>query len=567
MKMVAKLMKKNILAAIVSSLMLCTSAMAQEAIQIENIDLKCEALDGEEILASQIGLATQGAKVTSVKYITAEMEGNQSMVSHCLVNGDIMPMDQAAPNIKFKIALPQTWNHKMAMFGGGGLNGVIPKISEIIGNAFPTIKTPIQRGYAVFASDSGHQSDSPNPAIDGRFLVNDEAHKNWQGDALKKTRDVSQLIVEKFYQTKANKAYFIGESTGGREGLTVAARWPEDWDGVVALYPARPTALNYFALNFITQTLSAQNAYLGLPERNLLKNSVNAICDGLDGVEDGLISNVKECYAKFNPETAIFEGKLIKCTIDGQNETCLTDKQIQAIQKLDEPTPLGFELANGDTHFPGYNIYTSDTGTALDNQLAQIVTILGFGIEPATSPLKPTAALSAGFAAAVDRYLIAKNPELDFLTLDLTSDDVKMRLQELSKLDVVESDLQEFAKKGGKLLMMHGTDDLLISPRLTREYLRGLKKNLGDDLVNSFVKYYEIPGFAHGVSIRYLAVWDYLTALENWVQEGVEPENQVTIDLVGVQGRTRPLCSYPNWAKYTGEGDVNVATSFICAAE
>jgi feruloyl esterase len=124
-------------------------------------------------------------------------------------------------------------------------------------------------------------------------------------------------------------------------------------------------------------------------------------------------------------------------------------------------------------------------------------------------------------------------------------------------------DISAFAKRGGKLLLAHGLQDVLVSTRATEDYYQRLVQILGSNKVASFVRFYEVPGFGHAVSSQFNATWDSLTALEQWVEGGVAPANQVTVDTVGVPGRSRPLCDYPKWARYTG-GDINAAASFTC---
>ena len=125
-------------------------------------------------------------------------------------------------------------------------------------------------------------------------------------------------------------------------------------------------------------------------------------------------------------------------------------------------------------------------------------------------------------------------------------------------------DISAFAARGGKLLLAHGLQDVLVSTRATEDYYQRLVQMFGTDEVGSFVRYYEVPGFGHAVSSQFNATWDSLTALEQWAEGGVAPANQVTVDTVGVPGRSRPLCDYHKWALYNGTGDVYAAASFTC---
>jgi hypothetical protein len=125
-------------------------------------------------------------------------------------------------------------------------------------------------------------------------------------------------------------------------------------------------------------------------------------------------------------------------------------------------------------------------------------------------------------------------------------------------------DLSAFAARGGKLLLAHGTVDVLVSARATEEYYQRLQAKMGPWAVDAFVRFYEVPGYGHAGSSTFNAAWDSLTALERWVEKGTSPREEVVTDTAGVPGRTRPLCDFPKWAQYNGTGDVNGAASFTC---
>jgi feruloyl esterase len=133
--------------------------------------------------------------------------------------------------------------------------------------------------------------------------------------------------------------------------------------------------------------------------------------------------------------------------------------------------------------------------------------------------------------------------------------------------DINKTDLSAFQAKGGKILMAHGMSDALVSTRSSEDYFRRLQSAMGSAAVDSFVRYYEIPGYGHSLSTVFNAAWDSLTALENWVEQGSAPVSQVVADTAGIPGRSRPLCEFPAWPRYNGAGDVNLAASFSCATQ
>lgn len=534
--------------------------------------LACGALPTLQIPASALGLPTSGAVVTGARQVAASGTGAAAVGAYCLVSGKIMPVDRAAPDINFQVALPSTWNTKVVMLGGGGFNGTVPDVAGNIAVASPDARSPLSRGYAVFASDSGHQSTKADPfkaALDGSFAANEEAYRNWLGDALKKTHDAALSVIRASYAQVPTRSYFLGSSTGGREALTVAGRWPTEWNGIVSLYPARNVTVTFLAMANLNRALAAPGAALSVAKRTLLHRAALAACDPLDGVSDGVISNAKGCMTTFNPATAVLDGAPLRCPTGADaGETCLSDAQLAALARINNPLPLGFPVASGETDFPGFNVYFSDTGRISASPVQPFVTDLALGRVTPASPVTDEMSFSANLGDGFVRYAVAGDPAYNFLTLDPSAPGaLAARLSERSKLDTTDNDLTAYASSGGKLLMMQGTEDLLISARETQRYVQSLQQKMGAPTVQGFLRYYEVPGFQHLVSSVYGAGWDQLSALEGWVEQGVDPAtNQTVIDTTGVPGRTRPLCLYPTWPKYSGSGDINSAASFTCAA-
>ena len=526
--------------------------------------LGCPDLNGFAIPARKIGLPTTGAVVTSTTQVAASGSGATATGSYCLVAGAIHPVDPSAPDILFNVALPDQWNGKILMLGGGGFDGSIPAVTGNVPSAPADLPGPLSRGYAVFASDSGHEAT--NGSVNGAFSVNAEAYDNFMGQALKKTHDASLLIIDAHYGTHPSKAYFAGGSTGGREALTVAQRWPRDWDGVIAFYPAYDfTTLSLQQLR-VTEGFAAPGAYLDTAQRALLLNAVMQTCDGLDGVVDGLISNVQACNAAFNPATARVDGKPLRCAGGGaRGDTCLSDQQIAALNTMNTPLVFAYPLESGETFYPGYNVYGADLGVGSSSPLEGTVTTLALGTTQPSYPLQSTAMFDGQIADDFVRYTVMDNPNADSLTYNpALAGRWSGRVSMLSGLDATDANLTPFMQHGGKLLMAHGTVDQTVSTRATEIYYQRMLVTMGFGAVASFARFYEIPGLQHAVGTEFNASWDSLTTLENWVEHGTPPVHQVDTDTAGVPGRTRPLCQYPAWPSYNGAGDVNSAASFTC---
>lgn len=532
--------------------------------------LSCAQLAGKTVPASSIGLPTTGATVTAATTIPASGTGAQATGEYCLVSGAINPVDPAAPQIKFQIAMPTVWNNKIMMFGGGGYDGTIPAPTGNV-PAGPTAQpTPLGRGYATFASDSGHQANALG-SEDGSFGVNDEAVQNFSGDALKKTRDAAVYLIDARYAVKAPKrAYFAGGSSGGREALAVVQRWPQDWDGSIVLYPAWAAASLDLQFGRITRALAAPGAYLDQAKRKVLLNAVLAACDTLDGVADGLISNVAACNTTFNPATATVNGTALRCAGGADTgDTCLSDAQISALNVYNTPITFGYSLASGETQYPGFNVYGTDLGVANASALQPTVTTLALGTSQPASPMPTTAPYLSVFWDQWIRYFVTRDSNYNSLTVDPQNPgSLQARISQLTGLqDVNKTDLSAFNARGGKILMAHGMADALVSTRSSEQYYQRLQATMGASAVANFVRFYEIPGYGHAVSTVYNASWDSLTTLENWVENGVTPPAQTVADTAGVPGRTRPLCEYPSFPRYNGSGDVNAASSFTCATQ
>jgi feruloyl esterase len=479
-------------------------------------------------------------------------------------------VDPAASNIEFQIALPTNWNSKALMLGGGGFDGVIPPVAEGYYLYPPSAAAPLARGYAVFASDSGHQNETPKSRasmFDGVFFGNEEAYRNYIGDALKKTHDVALAVIESAYGRRPSKSYFRGGSKGGGEAIMAIARWPADWDGAFAWFPARDYVMDMLGFLATTQSLAAPGAYLNLAKRGVLYRAALETCDGLDGVRDGIISNEKGCRAKFDPATATLNGVPLRCP-GGRDtgDTCLSDANITAARKIEGSVTFGF-MPGGARVFPGFNMLTADLGASGQSPLNQVIAFQTVGTTPPSFPTAEGNAISVEFTDRFFRFAVTNNKAFNHLNVNLADPGpLVARLQELAKLDQVDGDLTGFTNRKGRLIIVHGTDDMLISPRATEQYYEGLRAKMGGGTVDRFLRFYEVPGFGHGSSTVFNARLDDLSMLEAWVERNEDPaQSQVVMD-AALAGRTRPLCLYPNWPKYKGSGDPNVSSSFVCAA-
>jgi feruloyl esterase len=436
-------------------------------------------------------------------------------------------------------------------------------------------QVPLGRGYATFGSDSGHQANA-NGSRDGSFGANDEALRNFSGDAIKKTRDVAMAIIKARYTESPQKTYFAGGSTGGREALLAVQNWPQDFDGAIVLYPAWNAAALDLQFGRITRQLAQTDAYPSRAKRKLLYDAAMAACDTLDGVKDGLISNQAACDASFNPATATLNGTPLRCPGGTDaGDTCLSDAQIASFNTINTPLNLPYALASGETTYPGFNTWGTDFGIPGSSPLQPTVLTLSMGTEQPANPMPAVTTTTmppygSTFWDQWVKYFVTRDPNFNSLSLDPQNPGQwQSRIVTLTGIqDANKTDLSPFVAKGGKILMAHGIHDALVSTRATEQYWNRLRNSMGASQVSNFLRYYEIPGYGHSTSSVFNASWDSVTALENWVEKGAAPANQVVADTAGVPGRTRPLCEYPAWPKYSGNGaDINSAASYTCATQ
>jgi feruloyl esterase len=525
----------------------------------------CTDLVGLAIPAGSIGLPTTGGTVTAATLTPASGSGSSFVAEYCRVSASIFPVDPTAPSILFRVALPTSWNQKALMYGGGGFDGSIPNVAGNVPAGATDQPLPVTRGYAVFGSDSGHQAGARG-SLDGTFGLNDEALANWGGDALKKTRDASVYIITARYGMAPVKSYFAGGSTGGRESLEAIQRWPQDWDGAIAWYPAWNQASAMLAGQVGTIALSQPGAYPNPNKRLALFQAAMQACDGLDGVIDGLISNQAACNAIFDPSTAMLNATPLRCLGGADTgDTCLSDAQLAAVRKMNEPAKFAFVLARGSMTHPGFNVWGADLGITSASPVEPTVVFLNLGTSQPANPMPTTAPYVSQQVDGVLKYIITRDTNFDPLSFDPEQHSQwGPAWRDFSKMINDSPDISGFVARGGKLLLAHGLQDVLVSARATEEYYHRLEVLFGGATVRNFARFYEVPGFGHAVSSQFNATWDSLTALEQWVENGVAPANQVTVDTVGVPGRSRPLCDFPKWARYNGSGDVNSAASFSC---
>jgi pimeloyl-ACP methyl ester carboxylesterase len=505
----------------------------------------CASLQGLSVPAAAIGLPTGGAVVQASATVLASAKDNPNG-EFCKVTGIVKPHNPTSPDLEFEVNLPAAWNRRMLQMGGGGYNGTL--VTGLTGFTLQpaNVDNPLKQGFVTVGTDGGHKSAA---GFDGSFAMDDEALRNFGKESVKKGHDAAIAIIKKAYGRAPERSYFIGGSQGGHEALDAAARYPDDYDGVVAHYPAyNVTLLHLGSLNAGRAVYEGGGAaWLSPAKTKLITDAVYAKCDGLDGAKDGIISQVKACNTAFDVKT-------LRCA-NGTDagDTCLSDAQLAAVAKITSDYKPGFTVAGMDT-FPRWPL--------LEGALFRERSNWGQVPQPA-NPLSGKEPLLYTAGDQTAKFIISRNPMLDTMTFDPKQWQSRIATV-ASIMDVSDVSLEKFKAKGGKVILTHGTADDFITPHNTELYYQRQVKQFGREGVDSFIRFYMIPGFGHGFG-PFNAKIDSLKALQEWVEKGQAPTGLTAIDGNPNANRSRPLCEWPKWPKFSGApGTENTASSFTC---
>ena len=472
----------------------------------------------------------------------------------CKVLGHIEPKDARAPAINFEVNLPVDWNGRSLQYGGGGFNGVV-----ITGLSLPPAHpfdkpSPLAQGFVTYGTDSGHQQKPGEPPQ--MFALNDEAFENFSHRAYKKVRDAAVALVVRAYGKPPERMYFTGSSEGGREALTMAQRYPEDFDGIFARVPVINWAgLQHAGLRSGLVTMG--EGWIRPAQVKLVSDAVLKACDKADGSDDSLVEDAVGCKKTFRPE-------VLRCKEGESGDVCLTDPQIKAINTLHSTYKFPFTLANGLDDYPGWGVSGENTPPFASTGGWNAWWL---GASVPTQPPAPTNGIAWIFGAGGIQYVFARDPNLD--VTKYRPEDHKARILEVSKLmDSTNPDLSRFRARGGKLIMLEHMSDYAQSPYAGIRYFQGVQRALGKSKTAQFARLYTAPGVDH-VGSGAPANVDMLGVLVDWVENGKAPgdlevlEQKVEAPSFAT-ARSLPLCQWPAWPHYKS-GDVKLAASFSCA--
>jgi feruloyl esterase len=522
--------------ALVILMLSATSAIADSAsLHSATMEVQCEALRHKDFTRIQ-DAPTQIIKVTLV--------GSEGGVPpHCQVEGRV------APHVGIGLQLPLAhWNGKLIEVGCAANCGDL---------MWEGCNDPVRRGYACITSDMGHRGT----LIDSAWAhENLQAKVDWAFRATHVTVLAGKAISAYFYRGVAKKSYFVGCSTGGRQALQEAQRFPWDFDGIIAGAPPINLSALYMTLawNILATHDKDGKPLLDRAHVKLLTDTAIAKCDLDDGVKDGLIGDPRHC--QFDPAELTCKGQ--------QADSCLTPIQVDAVKKVyaGPTTSRGVRLSHGGP-MPGseYGHWDEQFGGNWSRGF------LGVNGKPAAYDPLVISGLRFLF------FDLEMGPNWTLSGLDFDRDYQRLGIME-SLYDSGNPDLRDFKAAGGKLLMYQGTNDVAVLPQITEDYYETVERTMGGQAATqSFFRLFVLPGVEHCGGGDGADTVDYLSALEAWVEHGRVPDRLNAAHLrtdhspmqmppfplhPGEIQFTRPVYPYPIRAQYRGRGDPEDAASF-----
>jgi feruloyl esterase len=481
--------------------------------------------------------AMSGFKSRDIAGISSVMiAADAAAPAHCRITGVL------SPEIAFEVSLPAKWNGRFYMIGNGGHAG------EALDDAGRVAQRngALRLGFAFAQTNTGHDARK-EPG--GTFVLsNPQKATDYAYRAVHLTATTAKDITRDYYGKSVSYAYWNSCSNGGRQGLIEAQRFAEDFDGIVANAPWLDQT--GFTIGAMWNQRALSEAPVTPAKLTLLADRVMSKCDAIDGLKDGLIDDPRKC--DFDPARDV-----PACSAGTDGPDCLTTAQAAAIAKV-----YSGPRSNGKPFFPGFMPGSEAVMTGLFGGGA------GSGwlnvIVPAQPGAKPA---DFNLAENTMRYLVHKPPQpnYDYKTFDFDRD-IRLLDNWSKQADAKNPDLSKFSKRGGKLIMTYGWADSILQPMMgVNYYEQALAKN-GPD-TTGFFRLFMVPGMAHCAGGIGPDRHDAVTAIINWVEKGQAPASITASRVVNNEVvRTRPLCPYPQVARYSGSGSIDEAANFRCVA-
>ena len=519
-------------------------------------------------------LALPGTRITSVTTVAVSdgSNGQPALPEHCLVQGQmnerISPVDGNRYAIGFEMRLPRDWNGRFFHQGNGGLDGSVVPATGGIGGGGPTT-TALAMGFAVLSSDAGHPQPTPF------FGADPQARLDYGYQAVGKLTPMARSVIQAAYGKAPDRSYFAGCSNGGRHAMVTAARYAQDYDGVLAgnpgfHLPKAASAQLWKVKQYASIASNGANGQVDIStavtpaEYSTVAASITAKCDALDGVKDGIVSDVAACQSAFD-----IQADVPTCS-GARTGSCLTPEQKNTVQRIF----AGPRLADGT---PAYSNTWFDPGVA-GKDFALWHYFIAQNLDPGSVSLvfnTPPMPVATFLATPPGQIALAYDLDRDYSKLFATNGTyTESGWSFMTPPD--ETNLSTLRNRGAKLMVYHGTADGVFSAADTaRWYDRLQQAELGH--AASYARLYLVPGMNHCANGPSTDQFDMVTALVNWVEKGQAPDRVIAkargagsnvpnpeLPASWSAGRTRPLCPYPLVARYNGSGNVESADSFSC---
>lgn len=439
-----------------------------------------------------------------------------ALPSFCRVAITLTPSSDS--EIKVEVWMPvQAWNGKFQSVGNAAFTGSI---------AYAAMSEALSSGYAAASTDTGHVGGSGNFALGHPEKVVDFG---WR--AVHEMTVAAKRVIDAHYGEGPRFSYWTGCSAGGRQAMKEAQKFPGDYDGIVAGAPGLDWTGRAARAIEIAQALQRDDAArLPAAKRAVLHAAVLAACDTRDGVEDGVIENPEACG--FDPGT-------IQCR-EADAESCLTASQVNTARI----------------------IYAPRTNAATGRVSAGLVR----GSELGWTDLGWT---GSARATGLDqfRFLVFQDPTWDIDRFSFDADFARADAADAGTLNALDPDLSAFIARGGKLIQYHGWSDPQISPLNSTQYYRQAVERLGgSEKTEAAYRLFMAPGMGHCGGGEGPNQFAMVAALERWVEQGESPDRIVASRVEGgAVRRTRPLCPFPQVARYSGSGSTDAESNFVCA--
>jgi hypothetical protein len=465
----------------------------------------------------------------------------KSLPAFCRVAIDASP--SADSDIKIEVWLPATgWNGKFQGEGNGGFAGSID---------YRSLAIDISAGYATASTDTGHAAVGVTPDA-AWALGHPEKIIDFGYRAIHVMSQIAKTLASTYYGANVQHSYFSACSNGGRQALMEAQRYPEDYDGIIAGAPAN--FWTHLVSNGLWNTqalISDPASYIPAAKVPALAAAVNDACDKLDGVADGILNDPRQCH---------FDPAVLLCK-SGDSNSCLTAPQITALKKIYE----GGHDSHGREIFPGFLPGAEIGGNGWANWITGAT---------------PTSSLGYEFTSGFFADMVFGKADWDIVHASIDEAVASADQKLAGVLNSVDANLAPFKAHGGKLIIYHGWNDPAIPAGNTVNYYNSVVAKMGQQNVDSFVRVFMVPGMQHcaggpgadsfgaGVSaVPSDAQHSLELSLEQWVEKGAAPSSIIATKFNPDRTvkMTRPLCPYPQSAKYNGTGDPNSAASFSCA--